>query len=843
MAYMKGLLAGAAVVALSSTAFAQTSDTVAPAPAGTAAGSDVRHAAAVPDSGLGDIVVTARRRAESLQSVPVAVTAITSETLRQKTVTSPYDLLAVSPGLQVQTGSASRNDPIYFIRGQGQTSQGETSVVQYFAEVPQPNFGESIGSNIQFFDLDSIQVLKGPQGTLFGRSSTGGAVLFTPKRPSYNFDGFVELTFGNYAHKELTAAVNIPLIDNVLAVRAAANLVDRRGFARSLTTGQDLDDRRRQSYRLGVLFTPTSWLSNYLVYQDNSANENGSATVPFRSNPNLPLLDTSATGAGRGTVTFICGLIGGGQPCIDSRIATLDSVRNDIISEQARIDAGGDPRRYLNSGRNFNRFRIQQIINNTEINIPIDGFLTALKFKNIFSTYRIKRTEEYKDITYTSLPHAAVSPFADLINGQRVAGAFGSTKWFDAYSEEAQFQGTVAGKHDFILGYFYERNNRNQFNNGPVLFGAFGGAFSVPEGAFGVSSGFTRGFLKAQRGLFGSATVDLSDVGLDGVKFTAGYRRSQVKNKITVLDAATTPNGLVPVEASAKSARDNENANSYTFSLDWKATRNILLYATTRRGFKQGGINLQALQFPNSVAAVIFFRPEIVTDVELGAKTDWRIGEIRGRTNIAIFNSNFSNVQRGSNFINTSGGVSSQILNIAKSRVRGIELENTFRLSDALTVGLNYGYLDAKYLRYPGTVVNGAGQVVPLINSPYTGAPKHKVDLDVRYKLPMDENIGQVTAGANFSYQSKVYTNDTAIEDPLDESIRVGGILNLRLDWENVKGNPIDLSVFVRNVTNNTYIIGTAGLYNALGTVGAIYGDPRTFGVQARVRFGASANH
>jgi iron complex outermembrane receptor protein len=200
-------------------------------------------------------------------------------------------------------------------------------------------------------------------------------------------------------------------------------------------------------------------------------------------------------------------------------------------------------------------------------------------------------------------------------------------------------------------------------------------------------------------------------------------------------------------------------------------------------------------------------------------------------------------VQRGSNFINTSGGVSNQILNIAKSRVRGIELENTFRLSDALTVGLNYGYLDAKYLRYPGTVVNGAGQVVPLINSPYTGAPKHKVDLDVRYKLPMDENIGQVTAGANFSYQSKVYTNDTAIEDPLDESIRVGGILNLRLDWENVKGNPIDLSVFVRNVTNNTYIIGTAGLYNALGTVGAIYGDPRTFGVQARVRFGASANH
>ena len=795
--------------------------------------------------GLGDIVVTARRRAESLQSVPVAVTAITPEVLRSKAITTPYDLLAASPGLQVQTGSASRNDPIYFIRGQGQTSQGEVSVVQYFAEVPQPTFGESIGSNIQFYDLENIQVLKGPQGTLFGRSSTGGAVLFTPKKPGNAFDGFAELTVGNYGLKEVTAAINIPLIDNVLSVRLAGNLVTRDGFARSLSTGQRLDDRNRQSYRISALFTPTDWLSNYAIWQDNSANENGTAIIPFRGNPNLGLLNTSATGAGRATATFICGLIQGGQPCIDQRVARLDSVRNDIINGLARVQNGGDKekRRTLTSGQNFNRFRIQQIINNTQVDLPLDGFISDASIKNIFSTYRIVRTEEYKDITFTSAPHALTLPFTDLVNNQLVTGKLGNkTKFFDAYSEELQFSGKLGGKHDFLFGYFYETNKNNQFNNAPVLFGSFGGAFSVPFGIPGVSAGSAEDFKKSQRGMFASGTFDLSDVGLDGLKFTAGYRRSKIINRLTVFGATPTPTGLIktPGDPGLKGF-DKENGDSYTFSLDYKLSPNVLLYATTRRGFKQGGVNIQGVQFAGVAGAQPVYRPEVVTDVELGAKTDWSAGDVDGRTNIAVYNSKFKDVQRANPFNNPAGGVASQIGNIAKSRVRGFEIENTIRYN-AITASLNYGYIDAKYLEFPGTLVNSAGVVRNRIDSPYTGAPKHKVDVDVAYQLPLDEDVGQISVGANYSYQSLVHTNDTALEDALPEGTTIGSLLNLRAEWRNVKGNPVDLSFYVRNVFNKTYVIGTAGLMASLGAVGAIYGDPRTVGLRATYRFGASGN-
>src|SRR3546814_18554180 len=110
--------------------------------------------------------------------------------LREKSISTPYDLVSATPGIAATTGSSQRNDVLYFIRGQGATFGSSPSVVTYFADVPQQTNSASGGSNITFYDLESVQVLKGPQGTLFGRSKTGGAVLFTPKTPTAEFDGF-----------------------------------------------------------------------------------------------------------------------------------------------------------------------------------------------------------------------------------------------------------------------------------------------------------------------------------------------------------------------------------------------------------------------------------------------------------------------------------------------------------------------------------------------------------------------------------------------------------------------------------------------------------------------------
>src|SRR3979490_244133 len=163
------------------------------------------HAAADTDAGdqasaaatnvLEEITVTARRKEESLQSVPVSVTAFTAESLREKSIQTTQDLQMSTPGVYL-SGSGGNENVVYQIRGQSKALSGPSSpaVVSYFAEVPDVTFGSSVPA----YDISSVQVLKGPQGTLFGRNTTGGAILYTPTAPTYVFEGLADETVGNY---------------------------------------------------------------------------------------------------------------------------------------------------------------------------------------------------------------------------------------------------------------------------------------------------------------------------------------------------------------------------------------------------------------------------------------------------------------------------------------------------------------------------------------------------------------------------------------------------------------------------------------------------------------------
>jgi len=191
------------------------------------------------------IVVTARRREEDLQDVPVAVTAFSAEALERSTVQSVQDLTPITPGLRfgVEGGKTSAS---VSLRGIGQTpvGGGTPGVVQYFADVPLP----SEGSNIPTYDIGNIQVLKGPQGTLFGRNTLGGAILINPQAPTDNFEGYVEGTFGRFDYFEVEGAINIPLGD-IGAFRAAGQIRRQDGRTRSLDGGPDLDNIEQDSFR------------------------------------------------------------------------------------------------------------------------------------------------------------------------------------------------------------------------------------------------------------------------------------------------------------------------------------------------------------------------------------------------------------------------------------------------------------------------------------------------------------------------------------------------------------------------------------------------------------------
>jgi iron complex outermembrane receptor protein len=801
---------------------------------------------------LQEIVVTARKRAESLQEVPVAVTALSGEDLRLKGVTRPDDLKYHTPGLEIRNQSIQRNSITYFIRGQGQTFGSSPSVVTYFAEAPLGNTVRvSIGNNSQLFDLESVQVLKGPQGTLFGRSSTGGAVLFEPRKPSGEFGGYIEQTIGSYDWRETRAAVDIPLIEGVLNARLAGSVVRRDGFTKTINTGQHLDDRNRDNFRLGLTFTPTEWLDSYLMYARNEVDENNSGTVLFNFLEGFPIYNTTpGVGLGWFAIQGLCGAINPGNPagaqsCAGQRIGLMNQLREGLIAEEQRVKSGGDDakRKNVAGAPLIFKGKTDQLLNITSFNLGEVGFLGDVTVKNIFSTVRNLGVRTKYD-GGNPLPNGLVYNNFDFRNFEPVgsSAADGSNDWLDDYSEEFQISGDIDGKHSWILGYYQEVQKFDL--NYPPLFATFANVFS-PSFSPTVVGGFSTNQREEQIGYFAQTSIDLSDWLLDGLHLTLGYRYTETEStrNTTPIDqlALALSGNLVPgpVEVSRPTLKDS--APSWTAGLDWQINADVLVYITHRRGFKPGGSNVTAVQDINDAPPgfVLNYDPETVDDVELGIKADWTLAGRPVRTNAAVYQMWYEDIQRSESIGDPFGAPTTQVNNIAKAEIFGAELTAMMMVSDRLQVSLNYSYIDPEYTEWPGTTTSVlTGETLLLEDSPYVGTPEHQGTLTVRYTVPLADEWGEVALMADYYRQSSVWLNDTALADGFGKEDPYGN-LNLRADWFGVMGSSFDFALFVRNATDELHAVAYPSFYAFVGTAGAVYNEPRMWGAQLRYRFGS----
>ena len=251
---------------------------------------------------LEEVLVTARREMEDLQSVPIAVTAATGDDIRRLDIRSATDLQRIVPSLTAN-GRLGQNEESLTLRGQRATGEFigagvGPAVVSYFAEVPSATTGPGL-----YLDLANVQVLKGPQGTLFGRNTTGGAVLYEPRRPDDVLSGHVQATAGDLGRRDLEAVFNLPVAVGVLKVRLAAQRQERDGLAVDVGTGTEFNNRNNRTVRLGVQFDPHERVTNYLVLQYVNFKENGPATVLYAANPASPstrCLGRSTTRSGNG---------------------------------------------------------------------------------------------------------------------------------------------------------------------------------------------------------------------------------------------------------------------------------------------------------------------------------------------------------------------------------------------------------------------------------------------------------------------------------------------------------------------------------------------------------------
>ena len=212
--------------------------------------------------------MTARRRSEELSTVPVSVTVMNASVMETRGVRSEADLQRTIPGLLVR--SANTNNSLnYVMRGESLDgySGSPPGVQPYVNEVPYPIMAANT-----FFDLENVQAVKGPQGTLFGRNSTGGAVLFQTAAPTQDFGGHLSVQYGNHDKLIAEAAINLPVATDKLAIRLAGTVSSGGGYVRNLYDGRELGDKKESSGRITVLLTPTERISNQTMFQIGKAN-------------------------------------------------------------------------------------------------------------------------------------------------------------------------------------------------------------------------------------------------------------------------------------------------------------------------------------------------------------------------------------------------------------------------------------------------------------------------------------------------------------------------------------------------------------------------------------------
>lgn len=803
---------------------------------------------------LADIVVTAQRRAERAQDVPIVVTSFTSEQLDKLNVTQPQDLYGHVPSLTSgPQGQASRDVQSYSIRGQSTGYLASPGVQLYLNEVPLP---ASISLNLQgapgmFYDLENLQVLEGPQGTLFGRNTTGGAVLFQARKPVDRLEGYLEGSVGNYDLRGVEGAINIPIVPEKLAIRIAGNFQDRRGFTKDLVWDKWRDDIHYYTGRIGINFTPTDHFSNYLLAYGARSSNNGAGYV--NSGFSIPVL------------------VAGGK-CTDGTAVPGVIASCNVYRRQAAIAASIGPRRDRNDLDGFSKIGNWGVINTSALEMT-DEFTVRniVSYQRLWDNYSADQDatpiQTYELSQGARVPNFPIAGYADEFGLPRTPGNVYTNRtdgglprdFIQQVTEELQIQGTMLDNHlTFTVGGFY-------FNATPAgPWGSSAAQFCGPEqtGTAACAESLGRSAVRSRsEALYGQGTFNFGALtpSLESLRLTAGYRYTWDRIKGTAsswVPAAgnfcifgeragqTSPAGIDPTVGCAYSATLHSHAPTWNFVLDYKPVRNVLVYGKVDRGYKAGGFNSVAVR-----ASTQTFQPEKLTTYEAGLKSDWRAGGIPVHFNLTGYYSDYTNIQRPGgdfNIVALPGGgtygAGGAAVYAATATIKGFELETTVRPIRQVEIGGNLSYNKAKYTKYEipslgGVSCNNApfGATADLSCTPFEYLTPWIYNIYTNVTLPVPSSVGNVSLYVNYAHVSKQYTVPTPFEP--NAYLPGYGLLSASLTWSDIGMKGLQLTAFVNNLTNKLYRVGASGGYYSYGLLSGLYGEPRMFGLKLRYSF------
>jgi iron complex outermembrane receptor protein len=674
------LFACAALAILPATAAAQT------------AGASDRGAAA---SQLSEVIVTATRREESLQSVPISVTAVTGADLKESDVHDIKGLQFMAPSLHFGATTGDPTSLLASMRGMyvtDSTSTVDPAVGVYLNGV---YIARSTGLNMALVDIQRVEVLRGPQGTLFGRNTMGGAINIVPAEPTHDLSGSLGAAVGNYEARRVTGVVNVPIGEH-LAARVAAEHSENAAWGRNTLLNKPLNDKNLNFVRVS-LKGDVGPLTGLIVYDYMKFKSGGQLSKTVYANP--------------------CGGPNSTGPC------TLPTFVG--RPEDAGLARYINSPFYTNQGDHWGPFiaKVQGV--SGTLTLDLGGVATA---KSI-SAYRTTLRRSYTGYDIDGTPYAIIQTTGSGVR------QYQTSHEFQVYGK------ALDNKLDWIGGLFYfNEKARDGLASGAQLnLFPLSRTQSVQDGqALNKSVG---------------AFAQVSYAVMDELKVTAGIRYTKDKRQLITRNRA----GFPPTEVCSVAAAvldvpgicratlpmKSFKYKPWTLGLDWTPVTDTLVYGKVSRGFRAGGYNLRG----TSAVTLDTFGPESAISYEVGVKTS--LLDRRLRVNAAVYNVEFDDIQVGRQVLSGIGAATAtRTENAAKARIRGGELEVQAVVTDDLKLSVSGSHTDGKYTAaLPGAVI--------ALTDKFLGIPKYTLNIAGDYRL--DTPIAATDFHLEYDWRSRIY--------------------------------------------------------------------------------------
>ena len=745
-----------------------------------------------PDQG-GDIIVVARKREERLVDVPIAVTALSANDLARAQATDLAGVQGTVPNVNLVQGRASSSNANIFIRGIGQPDALQTFDPAVGIYVDGVYMSRIQGALFNLFDVDHIEVLRGPQGTLYGKNTIGGAVNIVSRKPNLTtLTAAGNFTYGSYDQKLANGYVSAPLVADKLAL-SLAGVYDRRdGTVTDPLTGRHYNDRNTQAGRAILRAKPSDRIE--LILQGDYTRQRTRPTLGYATAPLTNVLYSPAF------AVIGVPVVKQAYPYGPYNYRASTSL---APGQGQKLDHWGT-----------------SLTANVELS---DRFsLTSI------TAYRHLRPDYYIDFDATEL---------------EVADAFVGVKQHQV-SQELQLK-YDSDKLKGVAGLYYldetVKSHQESYDDNYLQLQA------TPT--LRVPLTFTRFIDDRQNtksyAAFGQLTYNFTDRFsiTGGLRYTK-ERKRYFRTTTTLLAGTRSAPFVFPDSLPAPfNGTDHVDFDAWTPSatLSYKPTRNTLLYASAQRGFKSGGFNGRVnglgdvTQVVDSTTTIVpYFKPETVWTYEAGAKGTF----LNGLVSLAAdgFYSDYRNFQArvGGGTTGIAGG-SFPVVNAGKLRIWGIEAEATIRPTRAWTIRSTFGYLDAKYLRFddqrraPAFSCNPTGQRItcqPAFTPPIT------FTLGSDYALPLG-SAGTLTLGGEARFVDKQYLSVDNRPGLFEDGY---WLVNAFVQYD-APGGKWYLRAGVKNLTRSIYLTD-AQEFSSVGNIQtAYYGDPRTWSGTVGFRF------